>query len=287
MRPIRPRATEGVNLDELTEIINSIPVDTIRFRRQRLNKFYEEVLVSADPERGISFHSVLMILAHHNVITDSKSLRLEEFLRRRARLQRVDEAVRRNTVIGFFDTLYWAREFRRKINHKKSGRLSMIPTFTVPEIFVEDPGDADEDEPAPGPMTPRVLSTSDDGVPMLSPSSRPRAESSPSSRHHNLPRLDTSNLSSGLSSGASSPTGDWTGYSPTRTPRHMYGERSSFEPDDTRASESRTGTGGDHARQNSAMSVQEVMNSLENSAWGASIRRSFTQRRSGDRSAEP
>ncbi|KAJ5832696.1 Voltage-dependent calcium channel alpha-1 subunit [Penicillium riverlandense] len=288
MMPIRSRVTDGINLDELTEIINSIPVDTIRSRRQRLNKFYEEVLVSADPERGISFHSVLMILAHHNVITDSKSLRLEEFLRRRARLQRVDEAVRRNTVIGFFDTLYWSREFRRKVNHKKSGRLSMIPTFTVPEIFVDDPGDADEDEPAPGPMTPRALSTSDDGAPMLSPASRPRAESSPTSRQHNLPRLDTSNLSSGRSSGASSPTGDWAGYSPTRTPRHMYGgERSPFETDESRASDSRTGMGGDHSRQNSAMSVQEVMNSLENSAWGASIRRSFTQRRSGDRSGEP
>lgn len=31
--------------------------------------------------------------------------RLEEFLRRRARLQRVDEAIRRRTVQGFFDTL--------------------------------------------------------------------------------------------------------------------------------------------------------------------------------------
>jgi hypothetical protein len=287
MVPIRSRVADGVNLDELTHIINSIPVDKIQFRRQRLNKFYEEVLVSADPERGISFHSVLMILAHHNVITDSKSLRLEEFLRRRARLQRVEEAVRRNTVIGFFDTLYWSREFRRKVDRKKSARLSMIPTFTVPEIFVDDSGEADEDEPASGPLTPRVLSTSDDGLPMLSPSSRPRAESSPTPRQNNLPRLDTTNLS-GRSSGTSSPAGDWTGYSPSRTPRHMYGERSPFDTEEPRASGSTAGMGGDHSRQNSAMSVRDVMDSLENSAWGASIRRSYTQRRSGgNRSGEP
>lgn len=31
--------------------------------------------------------------------------RLDEFLRRRARLQRVDDSVRRKTVQGFFDTL--------------------------------------------------------------------------------------------------------------------------------------------------------------------------------------
>lgn len=33
------------------------------------------------------------------------TLRLEEFLRRRARLQRVDEEIRRKVVQGFFDTL--------------------------------------------------------------------------------------------------------------------------------------------------------------------------------------
>jgi hypothetical protein len=31
--------------------------------------------------------------------------RLEEFLRRRARLQRVEEEVRRRIVLGFFDTM--------------------------------------------------------------------------------------------------------------------------------------------------------------------------------------
>lgn len=67
---------EGVDLDELRRIINRIPVRTIRARRAKLNVFYEEVLVSADPDFGISFTSCLMILAHYNVISDSKSLRL-------------------------------------------------------------------------------------------------------------------------------------------------------------------------------------------------------------------
>ena len=96
------RVFEGVDLDKLARIIRKIPVNTVRERRQRLNQLYEEVLVSADPVHGISFDSLLMILAHYNVISDSKSLRLEEFLRRRAKLQRVEEAVRRNTVIDFF-----------------------------------------------------------------------------------------------------------------------------------------------------------------------------------------
>lgn len=114
---------DGVDLGRLAKRIFQIPVHEIRRRRHRYKMFYEEVLVSADPDRGISFTSVLMILAHYKVINDSKSLksvlvivtfnfiangrnRLEEFLRRRARLQRVDEQVRRNVVIGFFDMMY-------------------------------------------------------------------------------------------------------------------------------------------------------------------------------------
>jgi hypothetical protein len=40
-----------------------------------MNLFYEEVVVSADPDKGIAFNALLMILAHHKVINDNKSLR--------------------------------------------------------------------------------------------------------------------------------------------------------------------------------------------------------------------
>lgn len=77
----KPRMVEGVDLDRLNQRISEIPVHEIRRRRQRLNIFYEEILVSADPERGISFTSVLMILAHYKVINDNKSLRYMVLLR--------------------------------------------------------------------------------------------------------------------------------------------------------------------------------------------------------------
>ncbi|KAJ5091744.1 hypothetical protein NUU61_006614 [Penicillium alfredii] len=278
--PVHPMVSTGVDIKELSRIIQRIPVDNIRERRRRLNAFYEEVLVSADPERGISFHMCLMILAHYNVISDSKSLRLEEFLRRRARLQRVEEAVRRSTVIGFFDTLYWSREFRRRIDRRKSGRMSIVPQFTVPEIFVDDPGDSDgAEKPAPGTMTPQTQPDLNGTVPpMLSPASHRRVESSPTGRRSDLPPIDTNLV--GRSSGGSTPT-EWSSISPSRTPRRMYGERGSFDASEPRSSHS----GPDHSRHNSAMSVQGVMDSLDNSAWGESLRRSFTQRRP-DRSSD-
>lgn len=69
------RVVDGVDLDKLSKRLDQIPVQKIRERRARMNIFYEEVLVSADPDRGISFTSCLMILAHYKVISDSKSLR--------------------------------------------------------------------------------------------------------------------------------------------------------------------------------------------------------------------
>jgi len=65
----------GVDLKKLNERLAKIDVVKVRERRRRFNIFFEEVMVSADPERGISFTTVLMILAHYNIISDSKSLR--------------------------------------------------------------------------------------------------------------------------------------------------------------------------------------------------------------------
>lgn len=270
------RVVEGLDLDKMSRILRRIPVENIRKRRQQLNSFYEEVLVSADPVRGISFHSCLMILAHYNVISDSKSLRLEEFLRRRARLQRVQETIRRQTVIGFFDTLYWSRQFRRKVEHKKSARMSAVPQFSVPEIFVDD---GSQDEPtalthvAPGPADPFGGSGSGEEPlqPMLSPTSPTRRDGGGPSRLGGLPPIDTS--MDGRISTANSPT-EWSSISPSLSPRRERANTTSSY-----------GSGPDvleeiqSATSERPPNVNDVMQSLGDSAWGESIRRSFTQRR--------
>lgn len=64
-----------IDLELLNERLSELPIDEIRRRRSRMNTFYEEVLVSADPDRGIEFNALLMILAHYKVINDNKSLR--------------------------------------------------------------------------------------------------------------------------------------------------------------------------------------------------------------------
>jgi hypothetical protein len=67
--------TSGVDLAALNKRIDMIDQDEVRKARARHNLFFEEVMVSADVDRGISFTAVLMILAHYNVISDNKSLK--------------------------------------------------------------------------------------------------------------------------------------------------------------------------------------------------------------------
>lgn len=70
-----PSTSTGVNLKALNKRLAQIDPSEVRRSRARYNMFYEEVMVSADHDRGISFESVLMILAHYNIISDNKSLR--------------------------------------------------------------------------------------------------------------------------------------------------------------------------------------------------------------------
>ncbi|KAF4510443.1 hypothetical protein G6O67_002330 [Ophiocordyceps sinensis] len=133
-----------VDIDKLNQRLALLDVGKIRERRRRFKIFFGEVLASADPDNGIAFSDVLMILAHYNIINDSKSLKLEEFLRRRARLQRVDEEIRRKVVQGFFDTLYWTRRFKKHTERKYVSRVSGLPKLAIPDILVD--ADSSDDE---------------------------------------------------------------------------------------------------------------------------------------------
>lgn len=68
-------AATGVNLKALNKRLSKIDPREVQRSRARYNLFFEEVMVSADVDRGISFTTVLMILAHYNVISDNKSLK--------------------------------------------------------------------------------------------------------------------------------------------------------------------------------------------------------------------
>ncbi|KAH0117799.1 calcium channel-like protein subunit Cch1, partial [Aureobasidium melanogenum] len=323
-----PKDSSQIDLEKLNERLSEIPIHEIQRRRKRMNIFYEEVLVSADPDRGVEFNSLLMILAHYKVINDNKSLRLEEFLRRRARLQRVEEAVRRNVVVGFFDTLYWARRFRKALEAKKNARMTMVPQLDVPEIFIQDDsGDADDSgrKSTSAPSTPVEYKAPDWTI--GSEHSTPALTIDPTASRPNLRNrsgsIQVSPSASPTRSRAvshSSPSGmrdipeDWhfaealieghnRSRSPSPSPQHLdpdttsdaygglglgAGPRSRAQTLSASGPESRpragtlsvagTPSAGGRSRAASSVNAQNVLDVLDTSAWGESIRRSFTTR---------
>jgi hypothetical protein len=66
--------TKDIDLKKLNEIVSRIPTHEIRKRRKKMDMFFEEVLVDADPNRGINFVNLLQILAQYNVLKNRDGL---------------------------------------------------------------------------------------------------------------------------------------------------------------------------------------------------------------------
>ncbi|KAI4214540.1 MAG: hypothetical protein LQ351_002957 [Letrouitia transgressa] len=291
-----PGVVCGIDLAELNKRLSTIDVPAIRRRRKDMEIFFQEIMVSADIDRGINFTLCLMTLAHYNIIDDGKSLKLEEYLRRRARLQRVEEEVNRRIVRGFFDTLFWHRRFRSRHNFRDSARMVTVPQFMVPEIFVDDqevvspldgrfPGSAPMVPPKDGPGNMEGLRRRNDslgGSPSRSGPSSGNVSPQLSPHTH---RPSYSGSSGGFSWGNDGSAGgeDAERRSPGASPGGSPGRS---------PGRSRAGSAIDDlfagSRSRAASSVedrqrQDVLDVFDNSAWGESIRRSFTLRRNGTR----
>ncbi|KAI7195232.1 calcium channel-like protein subunit Cch1 [Hortaea werneckii] len=289
-----------VDIGKLNRRLSEMPIDQIRRRRARMNTFYEEVLVSSDPDRGISFNALLMILAHYKVINDNKSLKLEEFLRRRARLQRVEEAVNRNIVVGFFDTLYWARRFRRAMEARKNARMTKVPQFGVPEIFVH--GEDDDVTQAKKFAIPSVSITPvehdrSDTAESLGVGRAPASGSDAGSAESSAPETVMRHRSGSIQNSEAGSEVEGSDQSPSA--RHKPSPSSgSIQPDwhfaaameGVAPGHSPPGSphlsvdgGNARSRSGSAVSQNEMMGMFTDSAWGQSMRRSVTTKKPGDK----
>lgn len=159
------------------------------------------------------------------------------------------------------------------MDQKKQGRMATIPQFTVPEIFIDDEDITDAQ---------RNQQASPGGSPLFSPQDVHAGDM----QGVEPPLLDTSAAQSRSRANSIQQTPQ---SSPTRASPHVSpfsppaGEGewqfasalsrppSPLEPD--------PGPSNARSRANSAVSAADVLEVLDNSAWGESIRRSFTQRR--------
>lgn len=223
--------------------------------------------------------------------------RLEEFLRRRARLQRVEEAVRRKTVIGFFDMLYWSSRFRKAKKARQFGNMTTVPQFNVPEILVDGSDSPDRSEsnsivPSPIPSAPSsifsydgVMSSGNDAVAATPPAS-PRRRTNPtqiaSAATTAAPaahgRAKSENPRTSLRPVSDLFSGELR-LSRTLSQPSIYDSDLLMAAEDGYEFEDGSGSAAGRSRAGSAVEAQNVLNVLESSAWGESIRRSFSTRR--------
>lgn len=217
-------------------------------------------------------------------------------------MQRVEEEARRRVVVGFFDTIYWQRQFRRYLDRHSLARVTEVPNFAVPEIIVddEDQSDFSRDE-----GNRNVFDG--DVSPLLSPVDAPSGatirDSFTLSGAENRLSSDLSYRGAASSSGDrhrrgtdASATGSHSSLGPyppsptTLAPHRPSGSAYSFDMDMPPVSnmtggvpESRVVGGGEHSRRGSgvsAVSAENVLEVFQDSAWGESLRKSYTQRRS-------
>ncbi|EWC43991.1 hypothetical protein DRE_01343 [Drechslerella stenobrocha 248] len=264
--PANDRLGIGVDLKKLNQRLIGLPVWKIQRQRYIYLRFVEECFVAADKERGISFTTVLLILAHYKLIVDNKSLRLEEFLRRRAKLQMVEEQMQRNTVRNFFRMIVAMRTYSA-ISGRKS-RAPVIPVTRwdreqalVPQIYVES-------ESTPDLLQSLTQHEQQHGAPR---SGSPRFGGQRVSVEDNL---QPGSRQSPVGSPLSSPTEG--GY-----PRNSLGSWARGSP--------RGSTAGDMSprlRPDNRLSTHDVLEAFQSSSWGAAMRRSVSaaaaRRRSGE-----
>ncbi|KHJ36377.1 putative ion transporter [Erysiphe necator] len=240
------------DLNELNRRISMIDTEAVRRARNQFSMFFEEIMVSADIDRGISFTTVLMVLAHYKVIRDNKSLKLEEFLRRRARLQRVEEEVRRRIVLGFFDTMYWSRKFRQHLETKRFGQV-LNPPKQGPSIYVTNEEIFKQ----------KVINTQ---------SSIHKTQD----QTNKLSMLNDYNLDGGACRRRSVSRSNMA-ISPVILSQHspIIAVTSGFALENCEI-----GGSNCSSRRGSSVSTENVLDIIDDSAWGESVRRSFILRRS-------
>ncbi len=194
----------------------------------------------------------------------------------------MEEAVHRNIVIGFFQTIYWSCRFRRERSAQGASRMGAPPQIPVPEIFVEDPDDevTRGEGILPRDFTEAAPATSLQGTDRASSSSGYDAGRA-SSMDHSLRRRDSrSNSPTRLnSSPTASPHLAAQQLGGVDTSYHGAGNGPRLESRGRLTPSHSPSHSPTHSRQGSSVSASGVLASLDNSAWGESIRRSFTLRR--------
>jgi hypothetical protein len=165
---------------------------------------------------------------------------------------------------------YWSRKFRKHLEKKRSGRMTDIPQLG-PEVYVDDEEDIAQQAISTGRVTSQRLSPHDGTMDARSSfithglDGARRHRTGESSSSFTAPLSPLSPLSPNTHR-----------KSPQLSPHRPTNSTFAIEGGDLSLSAPGSATS---SRRGSAVSAENVLEVLDNSAWGESIRRSFTMRR--------
>ena len=183
--------------------------------------------------------------------------------------------MRRRIVLGFFDTLYWSRQFKRHMELKRSARMTAIPQLDVPEILVDNEEDRskaqnqvdnDKNKQALAGFRPAMPTTT------LLSADDARVQRTSWTGLTDISSFDTS-YGHPLAFPTSSPASPSHRNQPSAFSFELQ-EAADGDGDGTSGGGSRGGS-----RRGSSVSPAQVREMLDDSVWMASIRRSATTRR--------
>lgn len=69
------RIVDGLDLVALEHHLNQIDYHDVARRKKRFNRLYQEALLTEEPGRGISFTSMLLLLAHYKLMEPERALK--------------------------------------------------------------------------------------------------------------------------------------------------------------------------------------------------------------------
>ena len=186
-------------------------------------------------------------------------------------------------MLGFFDTLYWSRQFKRHMDIKRSARMVDIPQLGVPEILVDD----EEERSArsatrnlsrqttsgfPSAMTSGPGATSPTTGALLSADDATRAH------HHRTSSGATADLSAFDTSYGQHPlAGPRSPDAMSPGGQHRAGQPSAFSFDLQEVSDA--GGSSTRSSRRGSVNAENVREMLDDSVWMDSIRRSATVRK--------
>ncbi|OCF72967.1 high-affinity cell membrane calcium channel [Kwoniella mangroviensis CBS 8886] len=221
----------AVDIRRLEAQIAHIDYRQVRERRLLFSRLYSEAKISEENGRGISFTSMLMMLAHYKLIDDEKALQLDDLLVRRAKTERVTDLVNLGRVRGLLRTIYWRRRFlasrderRRTLNAEAEG----IPAIVLEPMPATPPLDEIDRNPfhnLPGEL--RETTPSPPQSRMSSPTPSPEVLSTGTHSHPLSPDLSFNNNASMSRHSPALSVSSTTGNRPTHQSRPSLGRQTS------------------------------------------------------------